>query len=97
MYAFDGAPFKHVKTIHSHQNFVNRISFSPDGKHFASASSDKSVVIHDSETMEQTQKIEKAHSKGVMDLAWLGNDMIMTCSTDNTLKIWQSDDASDIK
>lgn len=92
MYAFDGAPFKHVKSIHAHSNFVNRVLFRPDGKQFVSVSSDKSVIIFDSETMEPVQKIEKAHNKGVMDVAWLGDDMIMTCSTDNTLKIWQTED-----
>jgi WD repeat-containing protein 1 (actin-interacting protein 1) len=92
MYVFDGVPFKHAKTLHTHQNFVNRILFRPDGKQFASVSSDKNVVIHDSETLEPITTIEKAHTKGVMDIAWLGDDTIMTCSTDNSLKIWSVED-----
>ncbi len=52
MYAYDGVPFKHIKTIHAHSSFVNRIMFSPNAKHFVSVSSDKNIIIHNSETLE---------------------------------------------
>ena len=32
IYVFDGVPFKHVKTIQAHSNFVNKIAFREDGK-----------------------------------------------------------------
>jgi WD40 repeat protein len=60
-YVFDGVPFKHAKTLHVHSHFVNRIRFSPSGKQFVSVSSDKSIVVFDSDTLEEVKKIEKAH------------------------------------
>lgn len=71
LYIYDGAPFKHVKTITSHTNFVNKVAFSLDGSHFVSVSSDKSIVIYNSETLEEVVKREKAHSKGIIDVAWI--------------------------
>lgn len=32
-----------------------------------------------------------------MDVAWLGDEMLMTCSTDNTLKIWHTDGGQEFK
>lgn len=31
VYVFDGAPFKHAKTLKDHTNFVNKVSFKPEG------------------------------------------------------------------
>lgn len=97
IYVYDGVPFKPVKTLYPHTNFVNKVVFSPEGKKFASASSDKSFVIHDTETLEEIKKIEKAHNKGVTDVVWIDEDTLMTSSTDNTLKIWSAEDGSEIK
>ena len=85
---FDGVPFKAVKTLHSHTHFVNGLAFNRDGSMFVSVSSDKSIILHDTATLEPLQKIEKAHGKGVMDVFWIDDEQILTCSTDNTLKIW---------
>lgn len=62
-----------------------------------SVSSDKSIVIHDSETTEIIQKIERAHNKGVIDAVWIDENMIVSCSTDNTVKFWNVEDGSEIK
>lgn len=84
-----GVPFKNGKTItDQHTHFINRVRFNDQGNLFATASSDKSVVIFDSETVEPTKKIETAHSKGILDLNWLDDENFMTASSDNTVKIW---------
>lgn len=31
IYVFDGAPFKHAKTLKDNTNFVNKVSFKPEG------------------------------------------------------------------
>jgi hypothetical protein len=31
IYAFDGVPFKHFKTIQPHTNFINKIAYNQDG------------------------------------------------------------------
>lgn len=43
------------------------------------------------------KKIEKAHGKGIMDLSWLNNEIVATCSTDNTVKLWNVQDGSEMK
>lgn len=97
LHVFDGAPFKAVKTINNHTNFVNKVAFSQSGAKFLSASSDKTIAVYDSESTEQIQKIEKAHGKGVIDAVWIDEDMIMTASTDNTIKLWNVQDGTEIK
>lgn len=88
IYAFDGVPFKPFKTISPHTNFINRIAYNQDGSQFVSVSSDKTIIVHDTQTLETVQKIEKAHGKGIVDVAWLDFDSLLTISTDNTAKIW---------
>lgn len=60
-------------------------------------SSDKTIAIYDSESTEILQKIEKAHNKGIMDVVWIDESMIMTCSTDNTVKLWNVEDGTEVK
>ena len=50
--AFDGVPFKPFKTIQPHTNFINKIAYNADGKQFVSVSSDKTIIVHDTETLE---------------------------------------------
>lgn len=88
VYVFDGVPFKHAKTLTQHSNFVNRVAFSPNGKFFVTVSSDKTIVLFDSETLEVVKKIDKAHTKGIMDVNWIDDSKIATCSSDNEVKHW---------
>lgn len=97
IFVFDGVPFKPAKTLHSHTHFVNQLVFNQDGSQFVSVSSDKTIVLHDSNTLEPIQKIDKAHGKGVMDALWLNESTVMTCSTDNTIKTWNIKDGKEIK
>lgn len=85
---FDGAPFKHVKTLRQHTSFVSRVAFSPSGKFLVSVSSDKSIVLYDSETLEMIKKIDQAHKKGILDVNWVDEVTIATSSSDNDVKQW---------
>lgn len=97
VYLFDGAPFKHTKTISQHTSFVNKVAFREDGKVFITVSSDKSIVLHDTETMEVIRKIDKAHTKGIMDANWVDEQTIVTCSTDNEVKFWNIESGVEIR
>lgn len=97
VYVFDGAPFKHAKTITQHSNFVNKVAFRPDGKLFVTVSSDKTIIIHDSDTLEPVKKIEKAHGKGIMDVNWVNETTIATCSTDNEVKFWNIESGETVR
>ena len=97
VYVFDGVPFKHAKTITQHTNFVNKVAFRPDGKVFVTVSSDKTIILHDSETLDVIRKIEKAHSKGIMDVNWIDEQTIVTCSTDNEIKFWNIEQGVEVR
>lgn len=60
-------------------------------------SSDKTIVIYDSETLEVVKKIDKAHTKGIMDVNWIDEKTIATCSTDNLIKFWDIESGTEIR
>ncbi len=94
---FDGTPYKHTKSLKTHTNFVNKVAFSKDGKFFISVSSDKSIVLYDTESLEVVRKIEKAHNKGILDALWLNDTTIITSSSDNEIKFWNIETGTEIK
>lgn len=94
---FDGAPFKFNKTLREHTGFVNKIAFRPDGIFFVSVSADKIIVIYDTETLEVTRKIDKAHTKGIIDVVWINDNTIATSSSDNVVKYWNVDTGSEVR
>ncbi len=61
-----------------------------------SVSSDKSIIVYDTETLDTVQKIEKAHGKGILDVAWLDFDSLITVSTDATAKLWSVKEAKEL-
>jgi WD repeat-containing protein 61 len=97
VYVFDGVPFKHAKTLRAHTNFVNKVAFRQDGKVFVSVSSDKTIVVYDTESLEVVRKIEKAHTKGIIDVSWINDSTIATSSTDNEIKFWNIETGSEVK
>jgi len=52
IYVFDGVPFKYVKTLSLHSNFINKVSFNPSGDKFVSVSNDKSINLVDASSLE---------------------------------------------
>jgi WD40 repeat protein len=78
-------------------NFINKVAFNPSGSILASVSSDKTIVFHNSETWEVVQKIEKAHTKGIIDCEWVDNDTLITCSSDNHVKVWNAKEGTELK
>lgn len=60
-------------------------------------SSDKSFVVHDSESLEVVKKVDGAHGKGIMDFAWLDDNTLATCSTDNLVKYWRVDEGAELR
>lgn len=52
IYVYDGVPFKFTKTLNVHSNFINQVAFNKSGSHFVSVSGDKSIVLHDTNSLE---------------------------------------------
>lgn len=72
----------------NHTNFVNQLRVSPDNNRYVTVSSDKKLILRDVKTHETTDVIDKAHTAGIYDTKWLSDELLATCSADNTLKIW---------
>lgn len=89
---FAGPPFRYDKSLHSHSNYVNKLVFSPDSKHFLSASSDRKVCVYDALTTELKHTLV-GHDGSVLGADWLSNELIVTCGADKAVKVWSGETA----
>jgi len=70
---------------------------SPDGTHFATVSSDKTINLYDAKTFEKVQSVANAHKMGIYELKWLDDDTVITASADNTVKSWAIKEGKELK
>jgi WD40 repeat protein len=78
---------KPAQTIEK-KGWIRRAALSPDGKNFAAALEDGSVVLFETEGPKET-KTFKAHEAAVYDVAFSPDGVTLaTCSTDKTAKLW---------
>ena len=75
-------------TLTGHTRKISSIAFSSDGKTFASASDDMTVVLWDPQTGEQ-KKILKGHTRSITSIAFApNNSMLASASYDGTIRLW---------
>jgi len=75
-------------TLQSHQDSVNSVSFSPDGKMIASGSDDNTVKLWDVVTGRELRTFSR-HQSGVNSVSFSPDGkMIASGSNDNTVKLW---------
>ncbi len=78
-----------VKRLTGHQQAVNHIQFSPDGRYFASASFDKKVKIWNGFSGEFLQTLT-GHVGAVYQVAWSSDSRyLVSASKDGTAKLWE--------
>lgn len=84
-------PFKNKRPIArmtGHQQPVNHVSYSPDGRLIASASFDKSIKLWDGKTGKFITTL-RGHVGAVYQVCWSSDSrMLLSGSKDSTLKIW---------
>mmetsp|Transcript_22958 Transcript_22958/g.42198 ORF Transcript_22958/g.42198 Transcript_22958/m.42198 type:complete len:513 (-) Transcript_22958:20-1558(-) len=79
---------KPIVRLTGHQKVVNHVSFSPDGRWFASASFDKSVRLWDGRTGRYVHAF-RGHVGDVYQLCWSADSrLLVTASKDSTVKCW---------
>ncbi|MEH2243107.1 nSTAND1 domain-containing NTPase [Nostoc sp.] len=77
-----------IKTFPQHQDVINSVSISPDGKTIASASKDKTVKIwRDDGTLIKNIP----HSDEVNSVSFSPDGNIIASASDKTIKLWRSD------
>lgn len=79
---------KPLERLMGHQQPVNHLCFSPDGRYFASASFDKKVKIWNGQTGKFVATLT-GHVGAVYQVCWSSDSrLIVSASKDSTVKIW---------
>ena len=86
--------YEAVMDITAHMYAINHISFSPDGKLFATCSMDKSIKLWDASTLRLKKIIDNArhagHATSVNKLLWTAyENQLISCSDDRMISVWE--------
>lgn len=99
MQTYNGPPFKLDKSIKNHKSIVNVVRFNHAGTLMATASNDKCIHIYESDNGKLIKSMIDAHDASILYLAWVVNhdSLFLSCSSDRTIKLWDSDKEGMIK
>ncbi|XP_076662060.1 notchless protein homolog 1 [Halictus rubicundus] len=79
---------KPIARMTGHQQLINDVKFSPDGRIIASASFDKSIKLWESNTGKYIASL-RGHVQAVYSIAWSADSrLLVSGSADSTLKVW---------
>jgi WD40 repeat protein len=76
------------QTLKGHPDLVSRVAFSPDGKHLATASDDRTARLWDVSTGQQVLEF-KGHTDAVLSVAFSPDGALLaTAGDDKTARLW---------
>lgn len=83
--------------LEGHSNYVNSVSWSPDGKYLASGSADNTVKIWDANNGECIRTL-KGHLSSVMSVSWSPDGRYLASgSVDKSIVIWDANSGEKLK
>ncbi len=83
--------------LEGHDNYVNSVSFSPDGKTLASGSADKTIKLWNLETGTEIRAL-KGHDNYVVSVSFSPDGKTLASgSTDKTIKLWNLETGTEIR
>jgi WD40 repeat protein len=83
--------------LEGHQNFVNSVSFSPDGKTLATGSADKTIKLWSVDTGKEIHTLQ-GHQSFVNSVSFSPDGKTLaTGSADKTIKLWSVDTGKEIR
>ncbi|KAJ3129019.1 hypothetical protein HK098_002870 [Nowakowskiella sp. JEL0407] len=92
-----GSEFKNTRTLRAHVNMVRSVAFSYDGQKILSASSDGTIVISNTSTLDILTTLY-GHTEAVNGVVINRNGtLIVSGSTDKTVKIWDAKTGKEIR
>jgi len=93
---YDFATGKLIGLLKGHDNVVNGLAFSPDGKYLISGSGDRDAIIWDVEQKSLKHRLE-GHTAQIYAVGFTPDSArAVTGSNDNTLRLWSVADGSEI-
>uniref|UniRef100_A0A7S1BRP9 Anaphase-promoting complex subunit 4 WD40 domain-containing protein n=1 Tax=Corethron hystrix TaxID=216773 RepID=A0A7S1BRP9_9STRA len=74
--------------MNMHDNYVNCVRFSPDGKYFMSAGSDRRLVLYDGKIGAPEKILPIVHKGSIYMFDWSEDSTrVVTCSADKTVRV----------
>lgn len=75
-----------------HKSYISNAKFSPKGDRIAVVGLEKRITIYETETgtilLDIPKTQENQHKSSIIGCTWLNEEMLITCSLDKTVKIW---------
>ena len=95
----EGTPFQGQGQVleHFHGDYINGMALCDQTNRLFVATSSKKIAVFDTETQTKICEVENAHTKGIYGCTIVpdGHDAtLITCSADNTVKMWKMEDQS---
>ncbi|KAL5109971.1 Actin-interacting protein 1 [Taenia crassiceps] len=90
---FEGPPFKFVRSLKDHTNFVQCCKFSPKGDIFATGGSDGKIFVYDASSGDRICELgSPAHKGGIYGLDFSPSGArLISVSADKKIKLWSAE------